>query len=88
MSNGKSAHLIRTSIHTHIFHLGLYHKLNHMKKTICFHLRKIHTNMKITKPFNLIKKNGVSAEERVSDLKFDKIVGFKGVIMYLLVFGL
>lgn len=45
--------------------------------------------MKITKPFNLIKKmDGVSAEERVSDLSFDKVVGFKGVIMYLLVFGL
>lgn len=44
--------------------------------------------MKITKPFNLIKKNGVSAEERVSDLSFDKVVGVKGVIMYLLVFGL
>lgn len=88
MSNGKSDYLIRTSIHTHIFHLGLYHKLNHMKKTIFFHLREIHTNMKITKPFNLIKKNGVSAEERVSDLSFDKVVGFKGVIMYLLVFGL
>lgn len=56
MSNGKSDYLIRTSIHTHIFHLGLYHKLNHMKKTIFFHLREIHTNMKITKPFNLIKK--------------------------------
>lgn len=89
MSNGKSAHLIRTSVHTHIFHLGLYHKLNHMKKTIFFfHLREIHTNMKITKPFNLIKKNALSAEERVSDLSFDKVVGFKGVIMYLLVFGL
>lgn len=36
MSNGKSDYLIRTSIHTHIFHLGLYHKLNHMKKTIFF----------------------------------------------------
>lgn len=44
--------------------------------------------MKIIKLFNLIKKNGVFVEERVFDLLFDKVVGFKGVIMYLLVFGL